>query len=62
MKAFIEYFDSKKQAEEMEIKGIHSGKEGIRFILDDDDLPFPNDVFISYKDLQKITIYDLQSK
>lgn len=56
MKAFIEYYMD-KPAEEIEIKGIHSSKEGIRLILDDNEVPFPDDRFIPYNDIQKITIY-----
>ena len=61
MKAFIEYFDS-RAAEEIEIKGIHTSKDGIRFVAE--ELPFPDDrydKFISYSELQKVTIYDLRA-
>ena len=61
MKAFIEFYDD-KPAVEYPIGGIHSAKDGIRFILDRDELPFPDDRFYRYDELQKITIYDLQSK
>ena len=61
MKAFVEYFD-KRAAEEMEIVGIHSSKDGLRLVME--ELPFSDDrydKFISYEELQKITIYDLRA-
>ncbi len=61
MKAFIEYYTD-KPAEEIEIKGIHSSKDGIRFVAE--ELPFPDDRydrFIPYSDIQKITIYGVNN-
>lgn len=60
MKAFIEFYENTPPIE-YPIGGIHSSKEGIRFILDDDELPFPDDRFYRYDELQKVTIYDLKA-
>lgn len=60
MKAFIEFYEDKPPVE-YPIGGIHSCKDGIRLILDDNELPFPDDRFIPYSEIQKITIYGVNN-